>query len=285
MKAILFTLSLFGALTYLTSCKNGNAGQKAEPVKSKKYILLIDLSDRLLQPNQVAKDSAVITAVFEAFLNAVDENMIIQSRDKFVTRILYQKNSTLDFESYSDSLSVDLANFHLGEKKEKVMAFEKQLPGLISRLYQRALLGNDAEAFEGVDIWQYFNEQVTTDIDVNCKNNLVVLTDGYFDFNNMGQKLQQGNYYSTTLFLNKLTGPNWRAESSNTGLIPVKLPRGGNWLVCGISSKNPDDQLMNEKLSFFWKKWLEQSTGERVGEPVLSSSPQKMQTIVKEKIQ
>jgi hypothetical protein len=268
----------------LYSCNDGKAETKTKVPTSKKYVILVDLSDRLLQPNQATKDIAVFNGVFEAFLESVEKNMIIRSNEKFITRILAQKNSSLDFESYSDSLSLDLSNYNLGEKKTHILRFKAQYKEILSRLYAKAQLGKGSKSFDGVDIWKYFNEEVNTDIDRACQNTVVILTDGYFDFNDMGQKHQKGKYYTTTAFLGKLNNQTWKKEAEETGIIPVVLPQNIRWLVCGINSKHGNDQLMNEKLSFFWKKWLEQSTGEKVIDPILSSSPQKMEQLVKKLI-
>jgi hypothetical protein len=284
MKRLLYLLSLICISVHFYACNDGKAEQNKQVSTSKKYIILIDLSDRLLQPIQPAKDIAVFNGVFDAFLRAVEDNMIIRSNDKFITRILFQKNSSLDFETYSDSLSLDLSNYKLGEKKEQLKRFKNQYVGILHRLYAKAQLGNDSKSFEGVDIWKYFNEQMKTDIEASCTNSVVVLTDGYFDFNDMGQKHQLGNYYTTTGFLSKLKNQTWKSEAQKTGLIPVKLPKNVKWVVCGISSKHPEDQLMNEKLSFFWQKWLEQSTGEKVSPPIISSTPQTMGFLVKSMI-
>ena len=284
MKQIIYALAVVFISVFAYSCSDSKAEDKVQAPAPKKYIILVDLSDRLLQNNQAAKDIAVFNGVFDAFLRAVEDNMIIRSNDKFITRILYQPNSSLDFESYSDSLSLDLSNYKLGAKKEQLIRFKNQYKAILSRLYAKAQLGKDSKSFEGVDMWKYFNEQMKTDIDNTCTNMVVVLTDGYFDFNDMGQKHQQGKYYTTTSFLSKLNNQNWKAEADQTGILPVSLPKKVKWVVCGINSKHTKDQLMNEKLSFFWKKWLEESTGEKVSEPIISSTPQKMGTLIKQLI-
>jgi hypothetical protein len=285
MQKIIYFLVVIVIAFVSYSCSDGKAEKIFQAITPKKYIMLVDLSDRLLQSNQAAKDMAVFNGVFDAFLRAVEDNMIINSNDKFITRILFQKNSTLDFESYSDSLSLDLSNYKLGEKKEQLMRFKNQYAGILNRMYARAQLGNNSKAFEGVDIWKYFNEQMKTEIDNTSTNTVIVLTDGYFDFNDMGKKHHEGNYFTTTGFLSRLNNKTWKEEAQNTGLIPVKLPKNVKWLVCGINSKHPEDQLMNEKLSYFWQKWLEQSTGEKVLTPIISTSTQTMGSLVKSMVE
>ena len=62
-----------------------------------------------------------------------------------------------------------------------VIASDESLKNL-SNLYQQAYLGNKDSDYPGVDIWQYFNEQINTDLDSKYNNKILVLTDGYFDF-------------------------------------------------------------------------------------------------------
>jgi len=64
----------------------------------------------------------------------------------------------------------------------------------------------------------------------------------------------------------------WRKKAEGTGLIPVTLLRNVKWVVCGINSKYSTDQRLNEKLSYFWIKWLEQSTDEVVPKLLKSGS-------------
>jgi hypothetical protein len=284
MKQIINLLAVVFISAFSYSCSDSKAENTVQAPSPKKYIILVDLSDRLLQPNQASKDIAVFNSVFDAFMRAVEDNLLIKSNDKFITRILYQRNSTLDFESYSDSLSLDLSNYRLGAKKEQIIRFRNAYKGILERLYDKARLGQNSKSFDGVDIWKYFNEQMKNDIDNSCSNTVIILTDGYFDFNDMSHMHQQGGYYTTTAFLSKLNNQRWRTEAEHTGLIPVKLPKNVKWMVCGINSKHPNDQLMNEKLSFFWKKWLEQSTGERVSDPIISSTPQTMGNLIKNMI-
>ena len=92
-------------------------------------------------------------------------------------------------------------------------------------------------------------------------NNVLVLTDGYFDFESQSHVIQNKNQYTSTRFLNELTIADWKqiSESKGYGLLPIQLEKNTNWIVAGISGKKANDILQTEKITYFWKKWLTQS--------------------------
>ncbi|MBK9639537.1 MAG: hypothetical protein IPO63_17665 [Bacteroidetes bacterium] len=89
-------------------------------------------------------------------------------------------------------------------------------------------------------------------------NKLIVLTDGYFDFENSGNKMRINNRSTTTYFLSELKGPFWKetAIKNNYGLLKVKSKFPGlATYVVGFSPKK-QDQLEIDKLVYFWEEWL-----------------------------
>ena len=165
------------------------------------------------------------------------------------------------------------SNKILGKKLDE---FKANFPNQLKSLYQQAFLGNKSSDFAGVDIWQYFNEQVNSDLDAGFKNQVVIITDGYFDFEDpLHGFTNKQNSSTTTALLNKMTGNEWKAkaDSLDLGLIPVELKVPATWLVCGIQQKTGNKDLLEcEKLSYLWKKWLKVSGATDVKEPIMNSS-------------
>ena len=112
----------------------------------------------------------------------------------------------------------------------------------------------------------------------------MILTDGYFDFEDKNHGIHTQNQSTTTAqLLGKMNVPNWMQKASELqlGIMPVKLQIPARWLVCGIQSKaNCKDLLESEKLSYLWELWLKQSGGTTIQKPVMNSSSNKVKSLI-----
>jgi hypothetical protein len=231
--------------------------QNNEQIATKKhnYLVILDLSDRLLNNGQTEKDSAIILAAFNEFEKTAKSPLIVTSNDRFVVRIIAQKGSPL----HQDLSSVDAAH-----KNSSFVAFKENLSKTISELYHEAHLGNRSNDYFGIDIWKFFNDEINAEMRPGSENKVVVLTDGYFDFNDNTHVIRTGNKYTSTSFLSSLRGKDWQAEAAqdSTGLIPVSIRTKAQWIIAGLHGKQADDILVEQKLEYFWKKWLKESGAE-----------------------
>ena len=207
---------------------------------------------------------------------------------KFSVRIIPQKKSSLPVSAFENSLSIDMGKFSVADKGDKLDEFKVNFSKQLKLLYQQAILGNKNSDFEGVDIWQYFNEQINSDLDAGFKNQVVILTDGYFDFEDPLHGFKDKQHSTTTSpLLNKMKGTGWKgnADSLDLGLVPVQLKVPATWLVCGIQQKTGNKDLLEcEKLSYLWKKWLKVSGATDVKEPIINSSSKKVQGLISKSI-
>lgn len=151
-------------------------------------------------------------------------------------------------------------------------------------LYQQAYLGNKTSDFAGVDIWQYFNEQINSDLDSKYNNKVLIITDGYFDFEDKKHGITNNNLSTTTSpLLRKMNSSGWQkiSDDNEIGLLPVKLTSEAKWLLCGIQPKAGNkDLLESEKLCYLWKKWLRNSGAKNIGDPIINSSSLKMKNLI-----
>jgi len=281
MKNIL-TLIAFSIILY--SC-NSQANETSEIKKSNNYIVVIDLSDRIIQrQDQVDIDTIAIRALFEKFEKSVQQNLTVKSSDKFSLRIIPQSKSSLPVSFFENNLSIDMGKFNAAEKLVKLNAFKSNFSFHLKSLYQQAFLGSKSTDFAGVDIWQYFNDQINSDLDSEYNNQVLIITDGYFDFQDKQHGITDNHHSTTTApLLSKMSGVQWKekADSLDLGLIPVKLNIPATWQVCGIQSKaNDKDLLEAKKLSYIWKKWLLTSGATKVNEPIINSSSLKIQSLL-----
>jgi len=281
MKNLLIIIALAIAIS---SCES-KANERVTTSANNNYVVVLDLSDRIIQrPDQTEIDTTAIRAVFEKFEKSVQRNLTVKSADKFCVRIIPQKKSSLPVPFFENSLSIDMSKIGAADKLKKLDAFRANFSNQLRALYQQAYLGNKNSDFAGVDIWQYFNEQINSDLDADYNNMVLILTDGYFDFEDKQHGFTDKQHSSTTTpLLNKMTGNEWKAkaDSLDLGLIPVKLNVPAVWQICGIQSKAGDnDLLVAEKLSYLWSKWLKTSGGTIVKEPIMNSSSKKIQGLI-----
>ena len=277
-------LTIIAISIILYSC-NSQANETPKIKKSNNYVVVIDLSDRIIQrQDQVEIDTVAIRALFEKFEKSVQNNLTVKSSDKFSLRIIPQKKSSLPVSIFENSLSIDMGKFTAAEKLNKLNTFKSNFSNHLKSLYQQAFLGNKSSDFAGVDIWQYFNDQINSDLDRDFNNQVLIITDGYFDFQDKKHGITENHHSTTTApLLNKMSGVQWKAkaDSFDLGIIPVKLDIPATWQVCGIQSKYGDKDLLEaKKLSYIWNKWLLNSGAQKVNEPIINSSSLKIQSLI-----
>ena len=271
MKTIYHNIILLVSILLLfTSC--GCEEEKVEK-KPENYIVLLDLSDRILAPEQLDKDFALITNSFKSFEKHARQNLVISSKDRFSIKIIPQKNSPLNVNHYEDLLQLYLDETEVAAKNKSLVSLSKALPTILENLKKDALYGKTSNAYFGVDIWAYLHDNGMGLSKSGYENQILILTDGYFDFESQAHVLKDKNQYTSTRFLNDLTTSNWKeiSESQQYGLLPIHLEKNTQWIVAGISGKKANDILQTEKITYFWEKWLKQSGVKKVG-VILNSS-------------
>jgi len=235
-----------------------NVTEKPKPVN---FVVLLDLSDRILTEGIIETDKELILSTFNIFeKQARNRNITINSSDKFSIKILPQSGSNFSIKRMENSLYIDMAMTDIAKKNINLIQFEKSLKTKLDSLYFFAFRGNNTKNYPGCDIWKYFNEQLKQDLDTACQNIVIVLTDGYFDFENSNHKLQKGNLLSSSDFYNHLSGSDWKdkAIKHKYGLIPLSFEISFYCIVAGINPKK-NNLTEQDKLIYFWSEWMKNS--------------------------
>lgn len=283
MKTIYHNIILLASVLLLfTSCGCEEVKIEKQPVN---YVVLLDLSDRILAPEQLDKDFALIETTFKSFEKQARQNLVISSKDRFSIKIIPQKNSPLNVNHYEDLLQLYLDETEVAIKNKSLVSLSKTLPKTLENLKKEALYGTTSNKYFGVDIWAYLHDNGLGLSKSGYENKIIILTDGYFDFESQAHVIQDKNQYTSTRFLNDLTTSNWKliSESQQYGLLPIQLDKNTKWIVAGISGKKATDILQTEKITYFWEKWLKQSGVKRIG-VILNSSKTDMSSTLLEKI-
>jgi len=116
--------------------------------------------------------------------------------------------------------------------------------------------------YAGADIWKYFDEDLSDDIDKDAQNTLFIITDGYMDFEHTAGRLsQEHRYTSCSQIINTLKKqPDWNTkfQKDDYGLLPVgkKFPN----LKVILLELNPRDDWSGEYtlMTDIWSKWFKE---------------------------
>lgn len=240
---------------------------------SSNYIIILDLSDRITVNGQCEQDKAVINALFKQFTAEVKKDAYVNSKASFKIVLAPQQFIAYDKNQFEADLILDLSNIAILEKKKTLDIFASKVIKTITLLYSKAHTSNNKKQYAGCDLWKYFNDYLSADINPKQQNKVYVLTDGYFDFENNPNIKHIGNQSTSTHFLSKLNTNNWKEEfiQNKMGLIPITK----NWYntevnVIGFNPKSSDLNEI-EKLKFVWETWLKTSAIKQ-GKLILSTN-------------
>ena len=259
-------ITILGALYTLTFANEVENGIESESGTSFKrnpvnYTIILDLSDRVLNENQLAYDIAQIELIFNKFKKKARQNLIITFKDRFVLKIIPQKGSTLDLDYYENILQLRLDQISISNKNKRLEKLESKLKPTLKQLQKDAILGDKSNDFEGVDLWSFLNDNKNNLASSGYDNTIIIMTDGYLDFENNNHVIEQDNQYTGTKFLKNLNSNDWKLEAKNKdiGILPIPINFDATWIITGIKSKNENDLYQISKIKHFWDKWINES--------------------------
>lgn len=257
-KLYVFQAMLLTILALSESCMKKEHVEHAVPVN---FVVLLDLSDRIIENGVIQSDKELLLTAFDIFEKQVRyANITINSKDKFSIKVMPQSGSNYNLNRLENLLTLDMNRIDIAEKNKKLIHFKNSLNILIDSLYFYAYRGNNTFDYPGCDIWKYFNEQLEHDLDTSFNNIVIVLTDGYFDFENYEHTLQKNNLFTSSSFYNKLNGPDWKSLviRNHYGIIPISFKASFSCIAAGINPKN-NSLTEQEKLIYFWSEWMKNS--------------------------
>ena len=227
------------------------------------FVILLDLSDRispLKNPSQVRKDKQIILTVVNLFEKEVRKKFYLSARDNLNIVVAHQPESGYndDLPTILNKLRIQLNSQTSIVTKPKFDEMKKELLANLNVLYEKAVAN---KRFVGADLWSFVSYRMgdyIVDGDKTYRNILIVLSDGYMDFdkNILATRIEQENrtsYMQVAKFRNL---PNWeqKFDDGDYGLIPVKKDFGNlEVLVLEVNLRYPADKLILEK---YWNNWL-----------------------------
>lgn len=262
---------LLAGLFFLGGCNEfqqavKDAKKDIPPPPKDNYIILLDLSDRILYNNQqqVPKDIAVVKSLYGVFISKLNSkdptHLYYNLNDKLKVLIAPQKTTPKALYDLVGGLRIDLSSEQPDKKVNLVDETKRTFDSLLPPLYKQAVIGNNSNAYSGADIWKYFNEDLSDDLEKDSQNTLFIVTDGYMDLEKADERPPQNNRYAGCLpIINALKKyPDWEARftAGDYGLLPVAKKFTNLKVV--LVQVNPKDDWNGEYslLTRIWGKWF-----------------------------
>lgn len=271
MKVIAFNLFLISLILTLSTCKDRRkVNSNSMDQVTYNFIILLDLSDRLLVRDQPRIDKELITYIYSLFEDEVKKKIFIYSKDKFRIVVAEQKDFTVDPILLQNELAFDLNNIdndttrNYIRKRDYMINFKNKFDHALDDLYKVSTIDTNSNQFKGSDLWKYFNQNLELDImkGNGIKNYLFVFTDGYFDFEDYKHQKQIAKRYSTSFFLNelRLRKEKWeeKFDKEDYGLIAIDKKFENTSII--VLEVNPKVEFVDEfnLIEKMWHKWLKE---------------------------
>jgi hypothetical protein len=257
-------------LLFLFSCGSQQNNESKESTNGEKPIeqlnisILLDLSDRLIQPlepDQPSRDIEVVSVLIDIFKSRMQSKGAFMAKDKF--KVLFNPiPSDPNINNLSKSLNIDLSKLDNKQKKEVYDNIETDFENALKEIYKITIQNKD---WIGSDIWRFFKndaKDLCIENDVSYRNVLVILTDGYIYHKQSIEKQDNKTSYITGNFLQNegfRNNPNWKnkLELENYGLI-VSDENSLEKLEVIVLEINPSPSHLNDEdiIKGFITKWF-----------------------------
>lgn len=232
-----------------------NDVQGKEELQPQNTIILLDLSNRLALEEQVKRDSNLIAASLQAFENNQIKYRFQISNDKLRLAIAYQNSSAASNFGVSEAMVIDMT-----ERRMNKPAFNKKKQAFfaaVDSIYAQATNSGTS----GADIWGFFCNDLTNNLEKGAKNKIIILTDGYLQFDPNIQKVRpKGTYMANLASLRNKQDWETIFDSNNLKLNPCpdKFDYDIEVLMLEINPKQK--HLYTNEIQIiekFWTTWFE----------------------------
>ena len=265
MKKLILIISILalaiGLIISLSGDKITTASEPQMRFDSKpiQYITLLCLDDRLTKPGQSERDKEIIQLAFEQFEKVAKGHLLINSKDRFLVCIAPQIGNDSNLESLAQSLCFDLPKIAAKDRVATLNDFKSTLSTKIDNLYNAGYRGDQSSLYSGSDIWSFINSTLPTMTNEEYDTKLLVLSDGYFDFEDGKPQLIANNRSTKSEHLFKKFRGNTNAKvemkAGDFGILKTnKVFPNTTLCIAEIYPKNPD-MLEWDILSYIWEDW------------------------------
>lgn len=250
----------------IVGCRTDIKETQAEKVDTINYInlvVLLDMSDRLMREGQIERDTLIIRTVVNEFADQVKKHGYQYSKDKLQVLIAPQAgNKVNNYNPYIDIDELVKANKIVRQtypiEVQKFMQF-------ITNIY------STKTKFNGSDIWTFFKDMPSEllkksslehsgseSVFINYKNKMIILTDGYLQFDKNTQAIREGQ--RSSMQVAKLRNDsNWEHNFKNYKMKAIKNLNFKDLevLIVEVNPINPDKNTNEaEIIEKYWTEWF-----------------------------
>ena len=227
--------------------------------------ILLDLSDRIIQPLEPKQKERDIQGVLE-IVRIIKENMKAKgaflSNDKI--RVLFNPTpKDPNVNSMAKSLHADFSGLKPAEKKTLYDNIETNFESPLGSIYDLTI---NSKNWTGSDIWRFFKYDAKDCIekDSNYRNILVIITDGYLYDEGSKDKQQNRTAYITPNYLDKVgfhdENSNWKEkfDKGDYGLISFNSTYQDLDIL--VLEVNPSQKHKNDEeiIRAYLTKWFDE---------------------------
>jgi hypothetical protein len=240
---------------------------RAAEARQLHMVVLLDLSDRI-DPTRVESrhqadiDRQILGKVVTAFVEEVRRKRYVFSRDSLQVHVAPQPIEYRgDLVAMADGLRIDVKTLPLRDRRSEVHRLQAEMVKQVDRLYSMA---TRERHLVGADLWSFFRNNLEdllpcSTADENRRNVLVVLTDGYLDFDEPVQRSRprQGSRTSYMQVARYRGNDLGLLLTPAHGLIPARSDalRCIEVLVLEMRERRVGDR---DVLQAYWSKWLDE---------------------------
>ncbi len=168
MKLLATTLALAFAIS---GCGRAPEAPPERPVTH--HLVGVDLSDRILQPDQIRRDTTFLFALVDAFISEGG------NRDRLSIEVIPQSSSQLDLYRRAD-LQIDLGALTFADRRRGAgIRLAERAKDALADIYRRA---EAEQRHSGADTWTWIQGlqlPATTTAGDSIRSSLLILHDGY----------------------------------------------------------------------------------------------------------
>lgn len=232
-------------------------------VLPKDFIVLVDLSSRIAQPQQVERDLFLIEKIIDEFVERQKEQYYVFSTDRLEIRPIRQVFGSDGIEwNNQEFFAIDMSIGEVagvGLGKPKLLTAVENLKRAVRDLYASSLPSAVQNETAGADVWYDMEYVLPTKLRQGVPCEVFLFTDGYLYFEPAAKRQMRNGTYMLASQLERLRGnSNWKSYfyQNCDGLLLLNSRLDEVMLTC--LEFRPNSSVWNEVeiLKEYWLRWL-----------------------------
>jgi hypothetical protein len=262
MRKIITINFILGIIIFI-SCSDNNQDKKNKNVELPKQLnitILLDLSDRIIQPmqpTQSERDIQAVKNIVNCFKKKMENDGTILTKGKI--RIVFEPiPMDPEINNIAKKLNIDISNFTTKDKKKIYDSIEYNFESGLRKIYEMTI---NTRKWLGSDIWGFFKynaKKICIDKDTMYRNILVIITDGYLYEEGSRYRDKNRTSYLTSVFIQNegLRNLKWKEKFDKGDYGYINSGETYNNLEILVLEINPYDIIDEDIIRAYLDKWF-----------------------------